>query len=264
MATGQHKKQPQTACQIIKTENGLVVDPTAVEEAITAWGVRKTITPEGDRRTGKNLPNEAERSYPFDTITEPNHKKYKELLDMSRTEASRKWMHHIICVEHAFNTCLNTLRSAKAWGPDGVVNEVIQALPPAGKRAIHDLIKLMWATGLTPTSWKASDTVLLYKHKGTPLELDYYRRIGLEHTTYKVWTRMVAIAMADVAEKYHMLSNSQAGFRNRRSATQQLEMMVMALEDAYLTKQDTHICIYIYRWLKCRKLLTPSHMTNFL
>jgi len=59
----------------------------------------------------------------------------------------------------------------------------------------------MWATGLTPTSWKESTTVLLFKHKGTPLDLKYYRRIGLENTIYKLWTRMVTFALADKSRK---------------------------------------------------------------
>jgi hypothetical protein len=50
---------------------------------------------------------------------------------------------------------------------------------------------------LTPTSWKESTTILLFKHKGAPLDLKYYRRIGLENTTYKLWTRMVTFALAD-------------------------------------------------------------------
>jgi hypothetical protein len=35
-----------------------------------------------------------------------------------------------------------------------------------------------------------------------------------------------------------MLSSSQAGFRNKRSTAEQVEMMIMALEDAHLFKQN--------------------------
>jgi hypothetical protein len=122
-----------------------------------------------------------------------------------------------------------------------VVNEFLQALPAAGKQAIHNLFRLMWATGLTPTSWKESITVMLYKHKGTPLELDYFRRIGLENTIYKLWTRMVTFAMVDVAERNNMLSASQTGFRSKRSTAQQIEMMVLALEDAYWFKKNVFL-----------------------
>jgi hypothetical protein len=82
---------------------------------------------------------------------------------------------------------------------------------------------------------------MLYKHKGTPLELDFYRAIGLEITIYKVWTRMVTFAMADRAERQNMLSASQTGFRSKCSTAQQIEMMVMAHEDAYWFKQDIYL-----------------------
>jgi hypothetical protein len=83
--------------------------------------------------------------------------------------------------------------------------------------------------------------LLLFKQKGTPLELKYYRWIGLELTVYKLWTRLVARAMADRAERLGMLSGSQAGFRAKRSTAEQVEMMVMALEDAHLHKQNIYL-----------------------
>jgi hypothetical protein len=61
--------------------------------------------------------------------------------------------------------------------------------------------------------------VLLYKNKGDAMRLDFYRRIGLENTLYRLWTRMItfSIMMADYAERHCILSNTQAGFRGRRS-----------------------------------------------
>jgi hypothetical protein len=54
---------------------------------------------------------------------------------------------------------------------------------------------------MTPTSWKHSTTILLYKNKGTITSLKYYRQIGLENTIYKLWTRMVTIALTDFGER---------------------------------------------------------------
>jgi ribonuclease HI len=147
----------------------------------------------------------------------------------------------VIDDELAFCSCIKTLAKGKAAGPDGVANEILQALPSAGKQALHNMIRLMWATGRTPDSWKKSDTILLFKNKGTPLDLKYYRRIGLELTVYKLWTRMVTYAMADRAERHGMLSSAQAGFRSKRSTTHQLDMMTMVMEDAYLFKQNIYL-----------------------
>jgi ribonuclease HI len=97
---------------------------------------------------------------------------------------------------------------------------------------------IMWASGCTPDKWKESYTVLLYKNKGTILELDYYRRIGLENTLYKFWTKLVQGIFASYADKHNILSQEQGGFRAYRSTVHQLEIHTMLLEDARLMGQD--------------------------
>jgi hypothetical protein len=79
----------------------------------------------------------------------------------------------------------------------------------------------------------------LFKNKGTPLQLKYYRRIGLENTVYKLWTKMITMAMTDRAERAGFLTASQGGFRNKCATAQQIEMMIMALEDAICLQNKT-------------------------
>ena len=102
---------------------------------------------------------------------------------------------------------------------------------------------IMWATGCTPHKWKESYTVLSYKNKGNILELDYYRRIGLENTMYKLWTKVVQGVFASYADKHHKLSQEQGGFRAHRNTIQQLEIHTMLLEDARLTGQDIFLLL---------------------
>jgi len=143
--------------------------------------------------------------------------------------------------EDTFESCICTLSNNKTPGPDGVANEILKALPATGKQALHNMIKLMWHTGCTPASWKHSNTVLLYKNKGSITQLQQYRRIGLENTMYKLWTRMVTIALADYGERNQIHSISQGGFRAKRMTAHQIELMIMALEDA----QQHHQNIYL-------------------
>jgi hypothetical protein len=102
-------------------------------------------------------------------------------------------------------------------------------------------MQLLWATSLTPDTWKLSTTIFLQKPGRDHLFLKGFRRIGLETTLYKVWTNMVREALANFAEKYTIISNDQAGFRAKRSTQEQLEMFTMLLEDAQLTKQDLYM-----------------------
>eukprot|EP00882_Tetradesmus_deserticola_P013816 GHRQ01014673.1.p1 GENE.GHRQ01014673.1~~GHRQ01014673.1.p1 ORF type:complete len:453 (-),score=51.05 GHRQ01014673.1:440-1798(-) len=160
---------------------------------------------------------------------------------LENPQPTTRSLHHIIQDTCTFTQCLNSLANNKCPGPDGIANEILKALPDECKQAIHLLFQIMWATGVTPKAWKCSTTIMLYKHKGRVTNLRYYRRIGLENTIYKLWTRMVTLAMTDYGERNAVHSHSQAGFRSKRSTHEQVENLVMALEDAMLEKQDIHL-----------------------
>ena len=49
----------------------------------------------------------------------------------------------------------------------------------------------MWATGITPKNWKASETNFIYKETGPETDVASYRPIGLANTLYKLWTRLI-------------------------------------------------------------------------
>ncbi|KAJ9517045.1 hypothetical protein QJQ45_002549 [Haematococcus lacustris] len=150
------------------------------------------------------------------------------------------WMHTAIMDKAGFQECISRLSGGKAPGPDGIENEIIKMLPWEMRDTIHHLFIIMWATGCTPTTWKTSDTCLLYKDKGQETDLNAYRPVGLANTIYKLWTSLITKALYEYAEANGMLSNCQAGFRSHRDTTQQLQMLVMALEDAKLAKVDIY------------------------
>ena len=154
----------------------------------------------------------------------------------------RRWLHFKIGDKHLFNECMRELKNKKAPGPDGITNEVLRTLPPSACRALHGLMQLMWATACTPDCLKPTQTVLAHK-KDSLLDLGNYRRLGLENTVLKLWTKLISKAMADEAEKSGMLSRSQAGFRAKRGTDYQLEMLTMALEDARLSQSDIFLLL---------------------
>jgi hypothetical protein len=57
---------------------------------------------------------------------------------------------------------------------------------------------------------------------------------------YKLWSRVVTCVLHDFAEKHHALSPMQAGFRAKCRTSDQLQLVVMALEDARLSAQDVY------------------------
>ena len=70
-----------------------------------------------------------------------------------------------------------------------------------------------------------------------------YRPIGLAITLYKLWTLLITNTLYEHAEVDSLLSNMQAGFRNKHDTFQQLQNVLMALEDAKLYKQDVYALI---------------------
>eukprot|EP00983_Pelagomonas_calceolata_P015876 503580-Pelagomonas_calceolata.AAC.1 len=89
-------------------------------------------------------------------------------------------------------------------------------LPHEIQEGIHKFFIIMWATRLTPASWKTGDTILIDKNKGEETEISSYRTIGLANTVfvtlYKLWTRMVTNTLYAYAEAHSLLSSTQAGF----------------------------------------------------
>jgi hypothetical protein len=237
IATGQHKKKNQTELKYLVDENTgeLVTDPTRIKPLIHRY-IEKRTTADSKMPLDtpyKQAPSDPE-PFPFTNPKAVDHFHLENPAPNMRNLAA------IIEDETTFHSSVKSLANAKCPGPDGVANELIKALPAAGKNAVHGLLKLMWATGCTPTAWKHSTTILLYKHKGNPTLLKGYRRIGLEITLYKLWTKMVTTAMTHYGETNAIHSHSQAGFRNKRSTAEQCEALTQALEDA-VGRQDIYL-----------------------
>ena len=239
LITGQYKGRNSMALRVIETPDGhLETDGDTVQHLVLQYYTAKMKSPSGPK-TGQYLPHEIPRNYPWAQPGAPDP--FILTTAVTAGAAPRQWLHTHIADRAAFEACLKTLAHGKAPGPDGVTNEMLQLLPPQGHHMLHSLIQLMWATKYTPTPWKHSITTLMYKNKGTPLQLKYYRRIGLENTIYKLWTRMITWALSDFAERNNIISYTQGGFRNKRTTADQLELLTMILEDAQLTKQDIYM-----------------------
>ena len=196
MATAQRKNRNQTGLKyLIEEDTGeLVTDPSRIKPLIHKYIRRRTTasSPQADDLPPHN--NSAPEPFPFSTPRATDH------FTLENPAPSIHSLTQVIDDESTFRFSVQSLANNKSPGPDGVANEVIKALPAAGKQAIHNLLKLMWATGCTPSAWKHSTTILLYKHKGKPTHLQGYRRIGLEVTLYKLWTKMVTAAMTHFGE----------------------------------------------------------------
>ena len=213
--------------------NMLTDDPEQSIQIVEEQFTRNQRSPTG-KKSGEYLDTK-NRRYPWEKAGAPDAFK---LCTGATSLARRPGLHEVIQDPHIFQECRESLASGKAAGPDGVSNEILKLLPPAALEVIHKYFILMWATGHTPTQWKESYTILLFKNKGLETELSQYRPVGLLNTVYKLWTKMLTRALSDYAEKHSILSSSQKGFRKAANTMHQLQMLRMALEDARMTGQN--------------------------
>jgi len=131
------------------------------------------------------------------------------------------------------------LTRGKAPGKDGVPNELLKYLPDHLLGAIHNLFILMYMTGTTPSSWKVSHTVLLYKKK-FPLDLKNYRPIALADTIAKLWTGLLADCMQKFATSFDIISSFQEGSPPLHNAIRQIQMAESVLTDARLARRNIY------------------------
>ena len=116
-------------------------------------------------------------------------------------------------------------------------------MPPHFYKLLFLFFKHCYKQKQIPTSWKTSLTVLLYK-KGNPSQLANHRPIALANTIYKLYTNTLTFILSAYGETHQILHDSQEGFRAERGTSRQLQVLIVALEDARFTKQDIYI-LYI-------------------
>jgi len=145
--------------------------------------------------------------------------------------AKQRGLRYLIADYSIYKDCVKTLSNHKTPGPDNISNELLKMLPEELHREVHALLVDMWDQRYTPDEWKHSETILIHK-KHDPLNLSNYRPIALAATLYKLWTRLIHVAAYTYAEQYGILTGAQAGFRQGHSTMTQVELLVMAIEDA--------------------------------
>jgi hypothetical protein len=131
-ATGKWQAQDTSHLRALQSDEGIIADPEKIKTYIEAYYSPKLQAPNDGIKTGKYMPHEAQRSYPW--AVDNRIAAYKSLLPVPRNQTA--WLHDALDDEVAFHTCLKTLARGKAPGPDKVANEILQALPEEGKQAL--------------------------------------------------------------------------------------------------------------------------------
>ena len=234
--TGQYKESTRHAQLMWKVGDTLITKPEAVKQHTQDY-VSAKLQP-ADSSSNSTDSASSIHTYPWERAKAQD--KFT-LQTQAQGEPQLHGLQSSISDKAGFTKCIRSLSNGKMPGPDEIPNEIIKASPPIMQECMHMLMMLMWATGHTPDTWKTSYTILLYKNKGSMLDLDYYRRIGLENTLYKLWTKFTQDVLSNYANRHNILSQEQGGFRAHKSTIQQLEVHTSLLEDARLMQQDLYV-----------------------
>jgi len=114
---------------------------------------------------------------------------------------------------------VRSLKKGKSAGADNVPAELVQAGGEAVIGALLTICNKIWQTGEWPTPWTQSLIITLPK-KGNLQQCQNYRTISLISHPSKVMLKILLNRLKPQAEE--IIAEEQAGFRPRRSTTEQI------------------------------------------
>jgi len=108
---------------------------------------------------------------------------------------------------------LESTKSGKAAGPDGIPIELLKLGKDSVVEAMHRIIVCVWGTRKWPDDWTQSAFVPLYK-KGDPSVCANYRTISLISHASKILLKVILEKISPKTE--FEVAEEQAGFRPQR------------------------------------------------
>ena len=236
--TGKYKPRNELELIIVRKQNGdITTDPHDISNYITEYFTDK-MRPPSPKEEILNY-DSALRDCPWEDPKNPDYYHISTKVSPHRRVRVDNLINDLVEFRH----CLKHLPQNKAPGPDLVINEVIQAMPDSFHDTLFYLFQIMWAAARTPTDWKLSYTKLIDKHKGSFLDIDNYRRLGLECTIYKLWTSFITRALNKYAEDNAIFSKGQLGFRRKQKTSKQIETLCSLIEHAKFHHKDIFLML---------------------
>ncbi|KAL8609731.1 hypothetical protein ACOMHN_042770 [Nucella lapillus] len=116
---------------------------------------------------------------------------------------------------------LLNLQPCKATGPDNISAFVLKTTAQELSPLLTKLFQLSLDTEQVPSDWKQANIVPIFKKGDRNLPANY-RPVSLTSITCKVLEHIVHSTIMDFFDRHQVLTDSQHGFRQRRSCETQL------------------------------------------
>ena len=134
---------------------------------------------------------------------------------------------------------LAQLKNKQAPGPDNISNDMLKHLGPQAKKKPVQIFNASWKTSYIPKTWKKAITIPILKCGKCRTKAESYRPISLTSSVCKLLERIVNARLMWLLEKDKLLMPEQAGFRQLRSAEDQLAYISQMIEDGFQEKKLT-------------------------
>lgn len=141
---------------------------------------------------------------------------------------------------------INKLKTKKAPGSDGILNEMIKHgrfyLVPLINKLFNDIMN----SGSFPKQWNAGIIVPIYKNKGDANSPSNYRGITLASSLGKLFTSILKSRYMNFIEQNNKLNHEQFGFRCNSRTTDSLFIFQQLLYKYFGNKQKVYTCFIDY------------------
>jgi len=141
---------------------------------------------------------------------------------------------------HEVEKALESVRSGKAAGPDGLPTELLKLGGDSVVKAMHKIITSIWNTGKWTEHWTQSTFVPLHK-KGDPTVCANYGTISLILHARKVLLKVILGRIQRTTELE--VAKEEAGFRPQRGMHNHLCSLRILTEKAESRQQPLYMCI---------------------
>lgn len=140
---------------------------------------------------------------------------------------------------------ISKLKSHKAPGIDGIVNEMIKVgrfyLVPIFKKVFNDILN----SGHFPSIWNIGLIKPIYK-KGDHSSPGNYRGITLTSCLGKLFTSILQTRLTNFLEENHLLNSEQFGFRPNLRTTDNLFILNQLIQKQFASGKKLYVCFIDY------------------
>ena len=133
--------------------------------------------------------------------------------------------------EKEVEAAIGKMKLGKAWGPSGVVADMLKAAGDEGTRWMTELCNAVVRNGEIPKDWSRSWLVNIYKGKGDALACGSYRGIKLIEHAMKVLERVIERRVRNIVK----IDSMQFGFMAGKSIADAI-FIVRQLQEKYLAR----------------------------